>query len=48
MRDWVLSDSGDKLSVKLDAPDMAGHLDTGDVSRLLLAGLFGGLLEWCL
>ena len=28
MRSWVLSDSGDKWSVKLDTRDLGGHLDT--------------------
>ena len=28
MEDWVLSDSGDKWSVKFDVRDSGGHLDT--------------------
>ena len=28
MKDWVLSDSGDKWSVKFDVRDLGGHLDT--------------------
>ena len=28
MRDWVLSDGGDKWSVKFDVRDVGGHLDT--------------------
>ena len=28
MKDWVLSDSGDKWSVKLDTRDLGEHLDT--------------------
>ena len=28
MKDWVLSDGGDKLSVKFDVRDLGGHLDT--------------------
>ena len=28
MKDWVLSESGDKWTVKLDTRDLGGHLDT--------------------
>ena len=28
MRNWVLSTSGDKWSVKLDVRDLGGHMDT--------------------
>ena len=28
MKDWVLSQEGDKWSVKFDVPDLGGHLDT--------------------
>ena len=28
MRDWVLSQEGDKWSVKFDVRDLGGHLDT--------------------
>ena len=28
MKSWVLSDSGDKWSVKFDVRDLGGHLDT--------------------
>ena len=28
MKDWLLSDDGDKWSVKFDVRDLKGHLDT--------------------
>ena len=28
MRDWVLTDDGDRWMVKLDVRDLGGHLDT--------------------
>ena len=43
MKDSILSDAGDKWTVKLDTRDMEGHLDTayrrraaGFLARLLL------------
>ena len=33
MKDWVLSDSGDMWSVKLDVRDLGGHLDTAHRRR---------------
>ena len=45
MRDWVLSDAGDKWSVKLDTRDLGGHLDTTFRRRnTTLAGRVLGLL----
>ena len=28
MRDWVVTDEGDRWTVKLDVRDLGGHLDT--------------------
>ena len=45
MKDWVLSDAGDRWSVKLDARDLGGHLDTTRRKRnTTLAGRVVGLL----
>ena len=45
MKDWVLSDAGDKWTVKLDTRDMGGHLDTTRRRRnSTLAGRVVGLL----
>ena len=45
MKDWVLSDSGDRWSVKLDTRDLGGHLDTTHRRRnFTLAGRVVGLL----
>ena len=45
MRDWILSESGDKWSVKLDTRDLGGHLDTTFRRRnTTLAGRVLGLL----
>ena len=45
MKDWVLSDAGDKWSVKLDTRDLGGHLDTTYRRRnATLAGRVLGLL----
>ena len=46
MRSWVLSDSGDKWSVKLDVRDLGGHLDTSYRCRAgTLVGRVLGLLD---
>ena len=45
MKDWVLSDSGDRWSVKLDVRDLGGHLDTTLRHRAsTLSGRVSGLL----
>ena len=45
VKDWVLSDSGDRWSVKLDVPDLGGHLDTTLRHRAsTLTGRVSGLL----
>ena len=45
MRDWVLSDTGDKWTVKLDDLDLGGHLGTTYRRRAAtLAGRVLGLL----
>ena len=45
MRDWILSDAGDKWTVKLDVRDLGGHLDTTYRRRAAtLAGRVLGLL----
>ena len=46
MKDWVLSDNGDKWSVKLDVRDLGGHLDTTMRHRAsTLSGRVSGLLN---
>ena len=46
MEGWVLSDSGDRWSVKLDVRDLGGHLDTTLRHRTSsLAGRVSGLLS---
>ena len=45
MKDWILSDAGDKWSVKLDSRDLGGPLDTTYRRRVApLAGRVLGLL----
>ena len=45
MKEWVLSEAGDKWSVKLDTRDLEGHLDTTHRRRnSTLAGRVVGLL----
>ena len=45
MKDWVLSETGDKWSVKLETRDLGGHLDTSRRRRnSTLAGRVVGLL----
>ena len=45
MRDWILSESGDRWTVKLDTRDLGGHLDTTCRRRnTTLAGRVLGLL----
>ena len=38
MKDWLVSDAGDNLSVKLDVRDLGGHLDA---TRRARAGTLG-------
>ena len=45
LRDWILSDTGDKWTVKLDTRDLGGHLDTTYRRRsATLSGRVLGLL----
>ena len=49
MKEWILSETGDKWSVKLDVRDMGGHLDTTHRRRATtligrVLGLLGALL----
>ena len=45
MKEWVLSEAGDKWSIKLDTRDLGGHLDTSHRRRnSTLAGRVVGLL----
>ena len=45
MRNWILSEAGERWSVKLDTRDLGGHLDTTFRRRnTTLAGRILGLL----
>ena len=45
MRGWVVTDEGDRSTVKLDIRDLGGHLDAAfRVGRLPLLLVFGLLL----
>ena len=41
MRGWIVTDEGDKWSVKLDVRDLGGHLETTFRGRLLWPLGFG-------
>ena len=49
MKEWILSETGDKWSAKLDVRDLEGHLDTTHKRRATtligrVLGLLGALL----
>ena len=47
--DWVVTEEGDRWTVKLDVRDLGGHLDTTfRVGRLLLLNVVRIVIEGCL